>query len=207
MVRTLVAWGLFPSMLVSGLYGMWRGLEAGLPVAPLAMSIVLTSAVILLIAQRYLPAEPEWAARPRRISIDLLHMLSTGLATEGVRALAMGVVLQVAVALHDGLGSSLWPTFLPLPLQVMLGVLVGDFGADWVHGTCHRFRLLWRVHAMHHSSEQMYVFAAARNHPANAVLMNCAHLMPLTLLGAPVEVVALTTVFTGLLGMLQHCNV
>ncbi|MEQ1564861.1 MAG: sterol desaturase family protein [Myxococcota bacterium] len=207
MIRSVVSWGLFPGLLTTGLVATWLGLRAGYDVTPVAMAVVLAGAVPLLIAQRFMPAERNWMAGRKIVSIDLLHMASTAAATESVRAVAMGLVLQAAVVLHGWLGSTLWPTSWPLPVQLAVGIVVGDFGAYWVHRLCHRYPVMWRVHAMHHSSEQMYVFAAARNHPANAILMNAAHLMPLTLLGAPVEIIALTTVFTGLHGMLQHCNV
>lgn len=206
-MRSVVAWGLYPTMLVTGLLLTHRGLEAGFPLTPLAMSVVLGAAFPLMLAQHYIPADRAWNPRFRIYEVDLLHMVSTALTTDAVRAVSMGFVLSAALVVHGWLGGSLWPTTWPLPAQFVLGVLVGDFGAYWVHRLCHRSPLFWRVHAMHHSSEQMYVFAAARNHPMNAILMNAAHLIPLTLLGAPVEIIGLTTVFTGLHGMLQHCNV
>jgi ornithine lipid hydroxylase len=207
MLRALVAWGLYPGMLLSGLYVTWRALEAGYEVTPVAIAVVLVAALPLLVAQRWMPADESWFARPKHFSVDILHMITTGGVTEIVRALSMGLVLQAAVSVHGWFGSDLWPSSWPLALQVAIGILAGDFGAYWVHRACHKVPLLWRMHAMHHSSEKMYVFAAARNHPLNAMVMNAAHLVPLTLLGAPVQVIALTTVFTGLHGMLQHCNV
>jgi len=207
MIRNLVAWGLYPSMLLTGLTATHLGLQAGYNVTPIAMGVVLLATLPLIIAQRFLPAEESWNPDLRSYKVDMLHMASTAMATDLVRATSMGLVLQVAVVMHGWFGRSFWPDSWPLVAQFALGVAAGDFGAYWVHRVCHKLPLLWRLHAMHHSSEQMYVFAAARNHPMNAILMNAAHLIPLTLLGAPVEIIGLTTVFTGLHGMLQHCNV
>lgn len=208
MIRKAVQWTLYPAMLITGLTVTWQAMAHGWPVSPVAMAVVFGASVPLLLAQKLIPAEEAWnPTRARSYGVDLLHMASTGASTELVRAVTMGLVLQVAVAVHGWMGGDLWPSRWPLVAQLGLGIAAGDFGAYWVHRVCHKVPLLWRVHAMHHSSERMYVFAAARNHPMNAILMNAAHLVPLTLLGAPVEIIALTTVFTGLHGMLQHCNV
>jgi ornithine lipid hydroxylase len=210
MVQSAVAWTLYPLLVGGALVATWSLLAAGWAPAPAALVIVFLSALPLLAAQRLWPAERAWVARPKHFGIDLLHMASTGLATDLVRALTVGFAVQAAVSVHDqvvDLASTPWPLHWPVLAQLAFGVVVGDFGAYWVHRLCHAVPLFWRLHAMHHSSERMYVFAAARNHPVNAILMHAAHLVPLTLLGAPIEILALASVFTGVNGMVQHCNV
>lgn len=207
MLRSAVAWTLYPGLLSAGLATTLWGIRHDYPLPPIVMGVIACSSVPLLVAQRFMPAEKDWVARPKHYTIDLLHMVATGFMTDSARAFILGVVLSVAVSLHGLLGTDLWPSSWPLMFQMALGLLIGDLGAYWVHRSCHRSELLWRVHAMHHSSEKMYVFAATRNHPMNAILMHTSHLLPLTLLGAPIEVVALTSVFTGVNGMLQHANV
>lgn len=207
MVRALVSWALYPGLMAGSLsFTLWA-IRAGVDPTAAVMAVIVLSTLPLLLAQRYLPAEAEWSARPLHFTIDLLHMATSGFALEAVRVLTLGVLLQIALTLHAALGGNIWPTGWPILMQLGFGILVGDIGAYWFHRACHRFPLLWRVHAVHHSSERMYVFAAARNHPMNAVLMHVSHLIPLTLLGAPIEMIALTSVFTGVHGMLQHCNV
>jgi sterol desaturase/sphingolipid hydroxylase (fatty acid hydroxylase superfamily) len=154
-----------------------------------------------------MPADASWRGSPKDWSIDLLHMGSTGLTTEAWRALTAGLLYGAAVWLSQGVGGSLWPSAWPWWAQLSLALLLGDFGAYWVHRGCHESSLLWRVHAMHHSSERLYVFASARNHPMNAILAYGSQLLPVSLLGAPVEVIALLSVFTGVHGMLQHANI
>ena len=207
MIRNLVQWTLYPAMLSWALGTVLYGISAGWDLTLVVMAVITLASVPLLLLQRWMPAEREWFTRPKHLSIDLLHMVTTGLTTEAMRAAMLGVVLTAAMALHSWWGGELWPTHWPLLFQFALGLVIGDFGAYWVHRTCHTVPLMWRVHAMHHSSEKMYVFAAARNHPMNAFLMHCMHLLPLTLLGAPIEVIGLTSTFTGVNGLLQHANV
>lgn len=210
LLRGAVAWGLYPALVGTALLATWFALAAGLPPALVALVAVFGSAFPLLLAQRWMPAEAAWVARPKHFTIDLLHMATTGVTTDGVHALIAAFAVQAAVSAQDQLvdpAATMWPFAWPLLAQLAFGVVVGDFGAYWVHRLCHAAPLFWRLHAMHHSSDRMYVFAAARNHPMNATLMHAAHLVPLTLLGAPVEIIVLTTVFTGVHGMVQHANI
>ena len=207
MMREMVAWSFYPGLLVVSLTAVALGLRAGFEPGILVTSVILLSSLPILAAQRFMPAEERWRGKPKDFGLDLLHMLSTGIATEGYRAVSIGLVTVGAVWLQSVVGATLWPTEWPLWAQLGLALLIGDFGAYWVHRTCHLYPFAWRIHAMHHSSERLYVFASGRNHPMNAILAYGSQLMPITLLGAPLEAIALLSVFTAVNGMLQHANV
>ncbi|MBX2796196.1 MAG: sterol desaturase family protein [Myxococcales bacterium] len=207
MVRTVTAWTLYPGLLLVSLTAALLGIRAGHSPTLVVVVTILCSTAVILLAQKLMPFEERWKAKPKDFGIDLLHMLSTGIATETYRALTVGLLTAGALWLQGTVGASLWPTAWPMALQVGLALLIGDFGAYWVHRTCHSSPLMWRIHAMHHSSERLYVFASARNHPMNAILGHGSQLLPLTLLGAPIEVIALVSVFTAVNGMLQHANI
>jgi len=207
MSRQVLRVSLFPLVLTAGMIATLVGVRAGVSPTLVVMATIFASAVPILIAQVVAPFEDAWQGRPGDFGIDLLHMGSTALATEGYRALTVGLFTAAALWLQGTVGASLWPENGPWVFQLGLALLIGDFGAYWVHRGCHRSALLWRVHAMHHSSERLYVFASARNHPMNAILAYGSQLLPLTLLGAPLETIALVSVFTGIHGMLQHANI
>lgn len=206
-MRKLLSWGLYPAVLFGGVGAAYLGLDSGIRFSVVVMLVITGATLPLLLAQRFLPAERSWVGRPRDFGVDLLHMLSTGASTELWRILTVGLLYEVAAWLAGAVGTGLWPTSWPLLVQLPVGVLLGEFFAYWMHRACHRSPLLWRLHALHHSSERMYVFAAARNHPMNAILMHTCHVLPLALLGAPPELLALSGVLTGVHGLLQHCNV
>ncbi len=207
MLRTVLTWTLYPGLLALALGATSVGLRLGLPPMAVVISVMLVSALAILAAQRLMPFEQRWRAKPRDFGLDLLHMLTTGLSTEGYRAVTVGLLTAGAMWLQGVVGATLWPTEWPLLVQLGLALIVGDFGAYWVHRACHTSPVFWRIHAMHHSSERLYAFASARNHPMNAVLAYGSQLLPLTVLGAPLEVIALLSVFTAVNGMLQHANI
>jgi len=207
MIRSVARWTLYPGMLAMSVSSTSAGIRAGLPPALLVATTIFASALVISLVQRWMPFEDQWRAEARTYGLDLLHMASTGVATEGYRAATVGLLTALAMALQGTFGGALWPNSWPMALQLALALLLGDLGAYWVHRLCHTSPLFWRVHAMHHSSEQLYVFASARNHPANAMLAYGSQLLPLTLLGANLEVIGLVSVFTGVHGLLQHANV
>lgn len=206
-LRTVVAHTLYPALLAASLVGTLVGIRQGHDPTMVVIGTIFLASLPQLWAQRAMPYERRWGASPKHYALDLLHLASTGLATEGWRALTLGALVWGAGWLSATVGATLWPGWLPWWAQFAVAMLIGDFGAYWVHRSCHRFDLLWRVHAMHHSSDRLYVFSGGRNHPLNAIMAYGSQLLPLTLLGAPVEIIALMSVFTGVNGMLQHANI
>ncbi len=206
-LRTVAQWTFYPVLLLASVLATVVGVRLGAPPTVLVLSAIFAASIPMVIAQAALPADQSWKGSPRDWSIDLLHMASTGLTTELWRALTAAALYGAAVWLSSAYGGDLWPSHWPWFVQLGLALTIGDFGAYWVHRGCHQIPLLWRVHAMHHSSERLYVFASARNHPMNAVLAYGSQLLPLSLLGAPIETIALLSVFTGVHGMLQHANI
>lgn len=76
---------------------------------------------------------------------------------------------------------------LPSAVRIALAIVIVDFIIYWIHRAQHRFDLLWRTHAWHHSVEQLYWFSGFRtsflhsliyNIPQAAVPMLVFHLSP-----------------------------
>ncbi len=206
-VRRFIQWTAFPGLLVAALGSSLALSRAGYSDAFAVFSVTLGAALPLLLLQLILPFEERWRGRPKDFGLDLLHMLSTGLAGDLWRAISFGVAVTASVWLSEALGVHLWPSEWPLLAQFALAMVIGDFGAYWVHRLCHTVPFFWRVHAMHHSSERLYVFSATRNHPANVVLAYGSQALPLIVLGVGSEVLILMSVFTAVHGMLQHANI
>jgi len=85
-------------------------------------------------------------------------------------------------------------------------ILVGIDAMNWLaHVANHRSAALWRLHALHHSQEDMSVFTTFRTHPlAHASYLPT--LLPVLLLGASGPVPASALVVYGCLVTLPHAN-
>jgi sterol desaturase/sphingolipid hydroxylase (fatty acid hydroxylase superfamily) len=61
---------------------------------------------------------------------------------------------------------------LPGWLKILLAIVSVDFILYWIHRAQHRFELLWRTHAWHHSIEQLYWFSGFRTSFLHSFLYN-----------------------------------
>lgn len=123
------------------------------------------------------------------------------------------VALVVLVFVHRSVDahppSALRAAFaeLPLVVRVAAAVLLGDVLVYWFHRACHRFDLLWRFHAVHHSVERLDWLAAHREHPLDGILTQLCQNLPAMVLGLPFEVLAVLVTFRGAWAIFIHSNV
>lgn len=95
---------------------------------------------------------------------------------------------------------------LPIWVQALGILLIGDFVGYWMHRAFHG-RRLWAFHAVHHSSVDLDWLSAVRLHPVNDAVMRVAGMLPVLALGfAPVAVAGIVPVLT-LMAILVHANV
>jgi sterol desaturase/sphingolipid hydroxylase (fatty acid hydroxylase superfamily) len=94
----------------------------------------------------------------------------------------------------------------PTWLQCFEILVLSDFVDYWTHRTLHRSSL-WRIHAIHHSPEEMNWISSSRVHPLNDLITRSCQLLPIVGLGfsalAIVTVVPLVSFYV----MFLHSNV
>jgi sterol desaturase/sphingolipid hydroxylase (fatty acid hydroxylase superfamily) len=61
---------------------------------------------------------------------------------------------------------------LPAGVRIFLAIVCVDFTIYWLHRAQHRYDLLWRTHAWHHSIEQLYWFSGFRTSFLHSFLYN-----------------------------------
>ncbi|WP_211194439.1 sterol desaturase family protein [Pyxidicoccus fallax] len=94
---------------------------------------------------------------------DLAHFV----VNEGSNVLSLSALpwLSGLVTMRN-----VWPHDGPFVLQVLLAVLVFDFGVTLTHYLSHRIPALWRLHAVHHSVKRFYGFNGLMKHPLHLSL-------------------------------------
>jgi lathosterol oxidase len=95
----------------------------------------------------------------------------------------------------------------PLWLQLAECVLVADLAQYAVHRAFHRVPLLWRFHAIHHSSEALDWLAGSRLHLVDVVATRSLVLVPLFLLGFAERALEAYLVFVSFHAVFIHANV
>lgn len=77
----------------------------------------------------------------------------------------------------------------PVWLQAIEALLIADIGFYLAHRAFHAVPFLWRLHAIHHSIEEMDRLAAHRVQPVDQILTKSASFLPLFALGFSAEAV------------------
>ncbi|TDR43763.1 sterol desaturase/sphingolipid hydroxylase (fatty acid hydroxylase superfamily) [Pseudomonas brenneri] len=155
---------------------------------------------VSFIAELCLPYEPQWNRPLGDRRRDVLHAL----VNESLNALGLlALPLLTAWLAIEGA----WPRAWSLWAQLLLAIVIADAGITLMHYASHRIAALWRLHAVHHSVQRLYGFNGLMKHPLHQMLEATAGLLPLILLGIPVEVAMLLALAIAVQLLLQHSNV
>jgi len=118
-----------------------------------------------------------------------------------VTTTAILAVLRALTPLHTHVLSSVSPV-----VQVVAALVAGDFVVYWFHRACHRFEVLWRFHAVHHTSEHLDWVAAHREHPFDGVVTAALMNLPAIVLGVRPELLAGVAIFRACWAIFVHSN-
>ena len=201
----VIRWG-YVTLLVGGLMASWALQVQSAPPWLTITGVIATAGGLIWLWERHLPHTAQWRVDGRRLRLDILHTL---ISSGGISRLVEISLISTIATLAPSLGpdGALWPIHLPLGVQLAMALLIGEFGAYWAHRLCHTTSIGWRIHAVHHSTEALHIWASGRTHPLNTVLVFSAQSCLVVLLGAPSAVIGLMAVFTGINGLLQHANI
>jgi sterol desaturase/sphingolipid hydroxylase (fatty acid hydroxylase superfamily) len=207
-MKTIIAHLAWPFVFFSGLLGSYWAFSTDDPM--FAFSAVYAIEVLLLvILERYIPYERRWLVPDGEITDDIAHTILTKGTVQAVDLMAAIVPMLAASVLQPlaAVKFELWPTSWPMVLQVMLAIIVAEFGLYWAHRIAHERLFFWRFHALHHSVTRLWVINTGRFHIADSLFKITLSQIPLYLLGAPLQVFWWVGAVTAFVGILTHCNV
>jgi sterol desaturase/sphingolipid hydroxylase (fatty acid hydroxylase superfamily) len=205
----LVAWPL--------VVATWVLTKFPLPLDPLkskaeevALFLCIATPVVLILMylERRIASQPEQRVSKQDTVTDLTHLALCWFAVIPIAQQLVGLFAYlIAGTAATRLGLGIWPTHWPLLAQLMVAVVVGEFGQYWVHRLAHTHEIAWRVHATHHGTPQVYWLNSTRFHAIELIVKNFFQVSPLILLGCSRECFLLYGIFTAIHGWVQHSNV
>lgn len=152
------------------------------------------------VAERILPFEPEWNSDQRDGLTNVLHAFVNEISIF-VSVLALPLVAAHVPALD------IWPHDWPLWLQLIMAILIADLGITLTHFASHRYKWLWRLHAVHHAGPRLYGLNGLMKHPLHQALELTAATTPLVIMGFGTDVAWLVGFAVAIQLLLQHSNV
>lgn len=188
----------WPHLALLAMWPAWTALSvaSGVPATAALLAWLVFNALLLGAAERWRPHRRDWRPTQAQLRRDGtvwgLNLLADGAAG--------AVVAAVAIAFA---GQSTWP----LALQVVVGILVAEFGSYWLHRWSHAEGWLWRVHLLHHRPERMNTANALTAHPVNAIYNHLARALPLVALGLGPEAILAVALFGLTQSLVTHANI
>ncbi len=205
-VRTFVSWIAWPLLLVLCIVATQVGFAAGSPV--IGFNITYFSlAFVLLLLERWMPHERQWTKPDGQLGADIAHTLVSKGAVQTLIVFSSAVGLAALITPLSSPGNGFWPRHWPLWAQVVLALVSAEFALYWGHHIAHKWKPLWRFHAVHHSVTKLWVVNTGRFHFVDSLKCIVPAIVVLMVLGAPLEVVTWLSAITAYIGMLTHCNV
>lgn len=137
--------------------------------------------------------------------LDLFYFVFNHLAISAILIYANYHVSHFEWAVSPSLQNFLQST--PIALQFIVVVLCADFVLYWEHRLYHEVKILWPVHAVHHSVENLDWLAGSRGHFIQVFSERAMVMVPLYLLGIDGTALNIYVTFAALQAVLIHCNV
>lgn len=198
---------LWPVLFFGGLGATYVAFESGLnPVVVIAGGYLGFMGLVALL-EHVLPHNPEWNHSDGQIVNDLtLNFFGVWLTNKLSQAGIVALLVGPQVWLANRFGGELWPGGWPMAAQVALGLVLVDLGGYTAHRLAHEIPLLWRFHALHHSSTRLCFINTGRFHPGDTLLSVVVSSPILILSGAPAEVLLWIAAVANYVGILTHSN-
>jgi sterol desaturase/sphingolipid hydroxylase (fatty acid hydroxylase superfamily) len=137
---------------------------------------------------------------------DAAHFLLTRFLTQAATLVAVVPFVVVGrLVVPDAVGDAV--TGQPTWVQVVELIVLVDVGAYFGHRLAHRVPWWWRLHRIHHSSEQLDWLAAPRVHPVDTGLIRAFGVVPAALLGFGVGTLGGAVAVLTFSAVLVHANV
>ena len=166
---------------------------------------------LFFLALVFVPLERIFARRPEQ------RIFRRGWRTDLSHFFVSHVMVQVSVLLTMApaalffqwtLGSRLqtWVATQPFALQFVEALVLADLFAYVSHRLFHALPLLWRFHAIHHSSQYLDWLASSRLHLVDIVATRAFAFVPLYVMGFSQEALYAYLVFASIQGIAIHSN-
>jgi sterol desaturase/sphingolipid hydroxylase (fatty acid hydroxylase superfamily) len=114
----------------------------------------------------------------------------------------------IAVAVSPAAPGAMARLEIPFAVQIIASIVVLDLSYGYLaHRAMHMSPLLWRAHRVHHSDPFVDVTTSYRTHPIEGAWRFLFLIVPVWILGVPVEGVVTYRLLSAINGILEHANI
>jgi sterol desaturase/sphingolipid hydroxylase (fatty acid hydroxylase superfamily) len=198
-LRKVSPYLIYPAIVWGGAALIIAGIGSGISYWLVVPPVLVSAAALVMLFERVMPYEKNYQDPP--LAADITHYF----VNYGIKQAALMLYAQLVGAF--GFFGFLWLHSSPFAVQVIVALVIIDFFLYAVHRFSHENNFLWRFHALHHSSEQLYWVNGEKRHPLHQIMEGLPGITAVMLLGAPATVVVAALAILALNMMLQHGNI
>lgn len=167
---------------------------------------LLAAAVVFIALERLLPLHPRQKTLRPGWRVDVMHVFLSGTVIRlGATLLVIGASLMSLSVVPDAVRDAVRAQ--PDWLEFIEVLLLSDLFFYAAHRLCHAVPVLWRFHAVHHSSETMDWLATYRVHPVDQIFNSAIIALPAVVLGFSPAALLLYALVYRIHAPLLHSNV
>lgn len=180
-----------------------RSLYAGLDYFVLTLLVL---ALVFIPMERLFPKNPAQRTLRKGWTTDMKYFLFSHL---GVQLISFFTVIPAQHFFAWLINADFQRAIAAQPvwLQFIEILMVVDFTTYWMHRSMHEVPALWKIHAVHHSTEQMDWLASSRIHFLEIVANRLLGYLPIFILGFSPAAVYAYLVFVSFHAIFIHANV
>ena len=136
---------------------------------------------------------------------DIIHVVFTGAIIQITNVM---VIVMISLTIQTNLPESFryFVNGQPIWMQYLEVIIIADLGFYAMHRAFHEIPWLWKLHAVHHSSEKLDYLASYRVHPIDQFMVRSITLIPVFSMGFHIEVLQLFSLVYHWQAMLIHSN-
>jgi sterol desaturase/sphingolipid hydroxylase (fatty acid hydroxylase superfamily) len=169
--------------------------------------------VLFSVLERFFASVPNQPKFRRGVWLDTFYWFFTPMVIQILSMISISVIilpiyllLGRSLALDSVIAGYGNLSHLPLWVQGLMAIFLGDFIGYWTH-RLHHSRYLWDFHAVHHSADIMDWLTAVRLHPVNDIVSRVCQATPVLLLGiSPIAAEAYVPLLTAYVAFI-HANI
>jgi sterol desaturase/sphingolipid hydroxylase (fatty acid hydroxylase superfamily) len=197
-MKRILQYSLYPIFMLSAWCLMLLGVQSGLNQYLVIIPIIALFGIIALFLEKWMPFEKNWLDG-NDWNLDFTYYIINYLIK--ISAQFSFVWLSAYFTFFKW-----FPTNIPLWIQVILALITIDFFLFLVHWQSHKYQWLWKLHAIHHSSERLYFLNGEKRHALHQILEGGPGIIACLIIGVPQPVVVLALAFLAINMMMQHTN-
>ena len=202
-MKTITKFGIYPAYVLGAMVSYFLLIpfcKSEMVLKTMLLSISSISFILILIHEKFSPHRQEWTKSYK-------DEFSDGLQTLIVFPVAIELIYQGLKYLLGSPLKNFWPHSWPFVFQLILLLVISEWGHYWYHRTSHRKKWLWKFHAVHHGAQRVYTLNSARFHIIDLCLNMIIYMIPLAVFGIGLEVYLSFILLNSVTGLLEHANI